>query len=463
EALSWGFTTTHSDTQDVFIERVLDADHYATEDGPRRFTTREARLRIRGGGEEVLRVRETRHGIVISDLDETPRTDGTALSVAMANLAPRDTSAEGLLMLNRARSVAEGGAAAARVTSPPQNLMLADGTGAIGLFLTGRTPIRRAGDGSLPSPGDTAAHGWDGFASPGDMPRWVSPPSGRLVNANNRVAPADHPVFLGRDFPGDWRFRRIHALLDANPRPDAAVMAGMQLDAYSLLAEASLPMLRNLATTGRAREAQQLLAGWTGEMAAGLGQPLIWNAWQRHFMRLVLERAGVPETAASPEFLGQILAGRAPAFCRPDCDGPAARALDAAVEQLSALYGPDMNRWRWGEAHQARFEHPLLRFIPGLSWATRLAVPTAGDGQTVLRATPRGGAEQPFMNVHGAGLRMVADMASPDGLIAITSTGQSGHPMSEHWGDLLPLWAEGRMLRLSREATRTLSRVELWP
>lgn len=463
EALSWGFTTTHSDTQDVFIERVLDADHYATEDGPRRFTTREMRLRIRGGAEETLRVRETRHGIVISDLDETPRMDGTALSLAMANLAPRDTNAEGLLLLNRARSVAEGGAAAARITSPPQNLMLADAQGAIGLFLTGRTPIRRSGGGGLPSPGDTASHGWDGFVSPGDMPHWISPDSGRLVNANNRVAPADHPIFLGRDFPGDWRFRRIQRLLDANPQPDAAVMAGMQLDAFSLLAEASLPMLRNLATTGRAREAQQLLAGWTGEMAAGLGQPLIWNAWQRHFMGLVLQRAGVPETAASPEFLAQILAGRAPAFCRPDCDGPAARALDAAVEQLSALYGPDMNRWRWGEAHQARLEHPLLRFIPGLSWATRLAVPTAGDGQTVLRATPRGGAEQPFTNVHGAGLRLVADMASPDGLLAIIGTGQSGHPLSAHWGDLLPLWADGRMLRLSREAARSLGRVELRP
>lgn len=465
ESIAWGFTTTHADTQDVFIEREIDDERYATEDGPRNFDSRDELIRVRGAGPHVLRIRETRHGPVISDLDETRRRDGTVLAVAMANLAPQDSAAEGLVMLNRAGSVAAAGEAAQRITSPSQNLMVAERAGGIGMFITGRIPRRRAGDGSMPVPGEDGRHDWDGFLPFAELPHRLAPEGGRLVNANNRVAPPDHPAFLGRDWPGDWRFRRIHELLDANPRPNAAVMAGMQLDAVSPLAQASLPLLRGLAVSGPAMIARELFTAWEGEMAAGKPQPLIWNAWARHFLRLALREGGAPESAASPEFLGFLLTDKAPRWCRPDCATLAARALEAAMAELAATHGPDPAAWNWGAAHPAVFEHPLLRFIPLLRDVTRLSVPSAGDGQTVLRGTPRGGfgGSTGYANMHGAGLRLVADMSVPDGLLAVIGTGQSGHPASAHWGDMLPLWRDGTMLRLSREAATVLGRIELRP
>jgi penicillin amidase len=135
--LAWGFTTTHSDTQDIFIE---------TEDAVRR--TRTEIIAVRGAEPVTLVVRETANGPVISDLDETPRQDGRLLSVRMANLEPNDSSARGILMLNRAQDIAEARAAAALIASPPQNLMVADRAGGIAMYLTGRTPIRAEGDGS---------------------------------------------------------------------------------------------------------------------------------------------------------------------------------------------------------------------------------------------------------------------------------------------------------------------------
>ncbi len=461
ESLAWGFTTTQSDTQDVFVERVVDAERYATEDGPRAFEARDELIRVRGAPPVVLRIRETRHGPVISDLDEAPRGDGTVLAVAMANLAPQDTAAEGLLMLNRATSVAMAGEAAARITSPSQNLMVADRAGAIGMWLTGRTPRRRAGDGAWPAPGEAGTHDWDGFVPHADMPHRLAPETGRLVNANNRVQPAEAEPFLGRDWPGDWRFRRIHALLDANPRPNAAVLAGMQRDATSLLAQASLGLLRGLAVQGAAAIAQELLAAWDGEMAANMPQPLIWNAWARRFQALVLRENGVPEGAGSPEFLAFLLAGEAPLWCRPDCTALATRALTESMAELTAEHGNDPAAWQWGAAHPAVFEHPILRFLPVLGALTRLEAASAGDGQTVLRGTPRPGAG--FTSIHGAGLRLVADMAGPDGLLAVIGTGQSGNPASAHWGDMLGWWRDGTMLRLAREPAVVLGRVELRP
>jgi penicillin amidase len=35
------------------------------------------------------------------------------------------------------------------------------------------------------------------------------------------------------------------------------------------------------------------------------------------------------------------------------------------------------------------------------------------------------------------------DLSDPDAAVGVHTTGQSGHPASGHWNDLLPLWAKG--------------------
>ena len=228
--IAWTFTTTGADVQDVFIEAPEDAAH---------FTTRQETIIVRGQNPETLTIRESRHGPIMSDLDDRP---GRVLAVAMANLQPGDTAATGLLALNRARSVSEAGAAAPAISSPVQNLLVADAT-RIGRFVTGRIPIRKAGDGSAPVPGD-GSHDWVGWASGEALPHVIAPASGRLVNANERIAPPDFPVFLGRDWFGDWRARRIETLLDAQGPHTAAGFVRMQMDVRSAFALQILPILR---------------------------------------------------------------------------------------------------------------------------------------------------------------------------------------------------------------------------
>jgi penicillin amidase len=457
ESIAWGFTTTHADTQDVVVERLAGADAYETEHGPRPFALREERIRVLFGAEEALRVRETRHGPVLSDLaDAAPQ--GTAYAVAMANLLPGDTAAAGLLALNRARSLAEARAAASLISAPSQNLVVADRAGAIGLFVTGRIPDRRAGDGSLPVAGHEAP-AWRGVLPFESLPHVERPASGMVANANNRVSPPGHPAFLGRDWHGDWRFRRILELLPGAATPEA--QAAIQTDAVSLLARETLPLLRRLPRPeGTAGIAHDLLRGWEGEMSPGLPQPLIFHAWLAAAGRAALAAGGVPEGAADPrpEFLRHVFAeGNGAAWCgEAGCESLAARAFAEAVGALSARFGDDPARWRWADAHRARFAHPLLHAVP---WLFGADIPTPGDGQTVNR----GGMAADFSHVHGPGLRLVADLASPDGLFAVIATGQSGHPFSRHWMDLTGTWASGGLLRIGRAAEREDGRILLSP
>jgi penicillin amidase len=469
QSLAWGFTTTHSDTQDVFVERLAGPDAYLTPDGPRPFTLREERIAVRGQEEaEVLRVRETRHGPVISDLDPAEAPQGHVLAVAMANLAPEDTAATSLMRLNRATSVAEARGAAALFSSPPQTLLVADAAGRIAQYLVGRTPIRASGDGSLPARGWDGGMDWQGFVPFDAMAHVEDPESGQIANANSRPAPAEHPVFLGRDWYGDWRLRRIRELLAARPRHDAAGFAAMQNDVVSLLAREVLPVLRAVTPpAGLATRAHALLADWDGGMRADAPQPLIHHAWLRRFRQLVLQQGGAPEgTAAGPEFLARLLLdqARGNAWCGSEGCGPLlARALGEAVAELDSAQGSDPAAWRWGSAHVAAFEHPLLRFVPLLGRLTRLEVPTGGDNETLSRGGMREGGANPFAHLHGAGLRMVADLANADGLLVIIATGQSGHPMSDNFASLLQPWQSGDVVRLGRQPEVESGSIRLSP
>ncbi len=193
--IAWTFTTTGADTQDVYLEPPDVA-----------FTTRQERIKVSGQPDTLLTVRETRHGPVISDLNPG---NGPIMAVAMANLQPRDTGATGLLALNHARTVEEAGKAAPLITSPVQNLMVAD-RAKIGLFVTGRVPIRRAGDGWAPVPGTSEIAG----TGPSLMSAETSPGengSGRPAATQNPAGPvATGPIGFGAGAFGPDRAAPAH-------------------------------------------------------------------------------------------------------------------------------------------------------------------------------------------------------------------------------------------------------------
>ena len=71
--------------------------------------------------------------------------------------------------------------------------------------------------------------------------------------------------------------------------------------------------------------------------------------------------------------------------------------------------------------------------------------------------------DENFRQLHGATYRHIFDLADWDRGLATSSPGQSGQPGSPHYGDLLPLWAEGQYfpLAFSRSKVEELTRHKL--
>ena len=451
--IAWTFTTTGADTQDVFEETAYPDGTYAAPDGPEPFRERQEQIAVRGAPDQVLTTRRTRHGPVVSDLSQ-PGGAGPVYAAAIGGLQPGDGAAQGLFALNRAASVAEAGRAGEQMTSPVQNLLVADAQH-IGQFTTGRVPVRRAGDGEWPQPGGDGAHDWIGWASGDKLPHVVDPPSGRIVNANERVAPPDFPVFLGRDWFGDWRARRIRALLGSG-KHGVADFAAMQIDVVSAFAQDLLPTLRAVPRgADLAGRAAALLDGWDGAMTADAPQPLVFNAWVQRFEADVLARAGIPPGAAGPweDSVAWVLSPAGAAWCAGSCAAMLDTALHEAVDALAARYGADPAAWRWGDAHVAVFADPVL---PPLS--ARIAQP--GDDTTIFRGGNRLGA---LGSVHGPGYRGAYDLADLDRSLFMAAPGQSGHPLSRHATDLLRRWRDGAGVTLGRNATPAEATLRLLP
>lgn len=466
--VAWGFTTTHSDTQDLFIEKIDPADpgRYITPDGPRPFAVRGETIRIAGQPDETLTVRETRHGPVLTAPDSAGvAPEGHVLALAFTGLAADDRSAEALYRLNHAADAAAVRAALALHTAPQQNVVYADTAGTMGFLSPGRVPVRRSGDGRVPVPGWTGEHDWIGTIPFDALPQAVDPPSGQFVNANNAVVGPGYPHLLAADWPDPSRARRIEEMLGSG-RHTVEGVAAQQLDAVSLPARDLLPlMLAVSAGDGAAAEALDRLRSWDGTMDRDRPEPLIFEWWLRELVRTLFADELGPAFAAywdlRPRAVRRVLT-EAPAWCddvttepRESCEDALAASLKAALARIAERHGPRPDAWRWGAEHRADLTHRLLGRVPLLAGLFDLSIETDGGAFTVNRGTSRiRDPERPFAHVHGAGLRAVYDLADLDNSRFAIATGQSGNPLSPHWGDLVHAWRDGATLRLAGDRDR---------
>src|SRR5262249_53412025 len=153
---------------------------------------------------------------------------------------------------------------------PGQNAVYADVDGHIGYQCTGLHPVRRAGDGTVPVPGWTGDHEWDGWIPYDELPWSLDPDDGYVVTANQRPHDDSYPWLLGKDFLPAYRARRIAERITERPTHDARSFAAIQMDTVSLPARELLPLLlRTDPATERQREALALLGAWDGRLAAG--------------------------------------------------------------------------------------------------------------------------------------------------------------------------------------------------
>ena len=133
---------------------------------------------------------------------------------------------------------------------------------------------------------------------------------------------------------------------------------------------------------------------------------------------------------------------------RESCSEIAQLSLDDALIWLEETYGAGVTGLRWGDAHQAQHDHPVLG-NSGLGFLVNIRQSTSGGDNTLMRGRTSGQDPNPFANVHAAAYRGVYAFADPESSVFVISTGQSGHPLSRHYDDLGELWRRGEYIPMT--------------
>ncbi|MGB7022615.1 MAG: penicillin acylase family protein [Candidatus Acidiferrales bacterium] len=465
--IAWGLTVFPIDQEDLFLEELNPQNtlEYRTAHGWARMQVVRETFRVRGGKDVTKELEFTVHGPVLWE-------DGKrALALHWVGAEPGTAPYLAGISVDRAHNWPEFLAAMARWKTPPENLVYADGEGNIGEESAGLTPLRKKGNGLLPAPG-WAGYEWAGFVPFSQLPRQFNPRREFIATANNKTIGPNYPYKVGFAWSAD-RIARINQVLDgARDRKralDVNDMAALQNDVVSLPAQ---KLTRLLALSSAANDiALKLLEDWNGSLEMSSPAAALYEIWLRHLRSAILDQIA-PHAQPGSIYLGADSLARLMEDPSADFFGENPNAARGKIlrETLTAAYaefesvGPDPSVRNWGKLHTVRFRH-ALDHLPGLQGLLDLG-PFArpGDGTTV-DATAFTSAN--FDQIAGASYREILDISDWDRSLVVNAPGESGQPGSRHYGDLAPLWRNGKYFPLaySRQAVEhvTTERLELLP
>jgi penicillin amidase len=480
--VAWGVTNMMADTQDLFIERVIDASRYQHGDSEKAFEERIESIEIRPDFPALLhrvppplrvRIRTSVHGPIVSDMFAALQWP-TALR--WAALDADDTSYEAFLRLNYARDWTAFQDALRRLVAPALNMLYADVAGNIGYAGAGRIPVRGKGDGTLPIDGGDVSYEWRGYIPFDEMPRAFNPPSGYLISANNRVVGPDYKYFISSEWAPPARADRIAELLTRRLQVDGKLtvedMMHMQADVVDLQASKLLSlMLRLEARTPLQAEALRYLGGWSGEMSQQSPAAAIFQSWGRH-VRIQLfsddlskfwPRRGESQdindlidsmdsaqvsaalTSDTIDWCSNTLLGH-----KRSCDDLMRASLDMALRELGKLTASDnMADWQWGSIHRSAYDHVPFGSVRILDRVFNRGGETGGSRDSINVAESSFDENRGYVQFIGATMRQVIAIGR-NGVkhLYVNSTGQSGNVVDSHYDDMIASFHTGSYFRL---------------
>jgi penicillin G amidase len=454
--IAWGFTNSAGDWSDLIVIEPVPGDptKYQTPDGPRAFEVVTESIAVTGFAPVPFDVRTTIWGPVVArdHLDRELASRWVAHDPAVLATDPA--------RIAHARSVDEALQTAVGASLAAQNLVVGDTSGRIAWTIYGAIPRRVGFTGDVPTSWADGTHRWDGYLGYDEHPRVVDPADGRLWTANARTVDGAMLEKIGDGgYTDGIRAWMIHDRLKRLDTADERDFFAMQLDDRSLFLDrwrdvllqtlASPPAQGGPAT--RAEAARLVRDTWSGRASPDSAGYRIVRAFRLNVSRMAMESLTAQVKAVTPDFdyttirrlegpLWRLVHERPLHLLDkdyPSWDALLLAALDRTLEPL-ARDGALAAR-TWGEQNTADFAHPLAAAVPQLArWLNMPREPLAGDVYTTRVVSPRSGASERFVASPGHDGTAILHMPG----------GQSGHPLSPHYGDQQRAWVAGDPLPL---------------
>jgi penicillin amidase len=436
EHIAWGVTSGYVDSQDLYIE-----------DSHTVITTRKEIIRIKGEAAEILMVKSSKHGPIISNVTNAKHIT-QLVALKWVALQPGDTTVKSFVDLNYARNWKEFTSALQFFVTPSQNFLYADTQGNIGYYLPGKIPIRKGWTGALPV-ASTEHHEWNGYIPFKRLPHVYNPPEGYLVSANNRITPNTYPYLLTfRWSVPPFRAERIIEMIRKNTPLDISKTKTMQTDTKSNLWLAlRYALLKTAPMDLNSKTGLDLLAKWDGNMDVTSKAASVFSYWYQELISSPLNLDDFP-VKADPLTLLQELKNNS---CYKngielECKTYLSESLQRAMSALIRKQGENINNWQWGNVHHVAFQELAIGKVKMIGWIWNRTIPARGGDYTVDVGTY----DAMTMNqTAGASYRQIIDLSNFNNSFYVIPLGEQDNPFNFHYNNQLKLWANGKYVPMT--------------
>jgi penicillin amidase len=483
--IAWGLTNVGPDTQDLYKLKINPDNplQYEWNGKWRDMTVRDEEIHFGNAKPAVkIQVRETHLGAIINDHEIDDATgepkgfnndDPMALHWTATDPNTPSTILEAVLGLDRAKDWTDFRNAARLWDVPAQNMIYADTQGNTGYQTPGNIPIRAAGEtGLIPSTCASDDCTWKGFIPFDDLPRIYNPKRGYIDTANQAVVPpdyyaqlkqklgdqfgADSNYFISQEWDYGYRGQRITDLLEKNAPHTIATFQAIQGDDTNLSAEELLPYLAKLDFGDPdLDDARDWLGKWDFQMTMDSPQAALYaEFWARLIDNLYNDQLPENDKAdgGSQHMWATLLL-----MDEPDDawwndvrtkdvvekrDDILIRSFKEAYAATVKALGADRDKWKWGSLHTATFvSNPLglsgISLIEGMVNRGPVAV---NGGAAEVNATNWDASSGGFAVQSLPSMRMIVDLGDLTQSVTMHTTGESGHPYSPHYSDMIDSW-----------------------
>lgn len=487
DEMAWSFTNIMADDTDFFLE-IVDpedrgryvVDSLVTEEAVyQEFTKSREIIKVKDKDDEVLELRYTKHGPVISDI--YPNSELTSNQVITMRWTGQDVSNEfrALYEINWSDNFQDFKDALPYFGVPGQNFMYADVDGNIAMFSTGHLPIR-SGNKILVRNGWDPSQDWQGFIPIEEMPHVINPEKGWIANANNKITTDSYKHYIASFWEPPSRIERINEFLTQHEKLTSTLFAELQNDSYSKFAEQTVPIILNVITAQSIYNfdnAVSYLDNWDYKYEKNATAASIFDV----FMLKLTENTLRDEMGdqAYQNFIyhvnipirtmTELLQDSSALF--DDVHTPEVetksdmvlKSMQDALLFLSNSLGQETLEWRWEQLHTITFAPPLFAQAaqePDASTSLKLIVnnllssgpfPVEGHGMSVNNGQYSW--QKPYEMVLGASIRRIVDLSNMSSTLSVIPTGQSANPLSRHFGDQTELWLNGQYRIFYQDST----------
>jgi len=480
EHIAWGITLAYTDVEDIFIEKqdVTDPERYEYRGELKKYDAIQEIIPVKGEANHVENIRQTIHGPLIGSVTEN---SSQTIALCSKSLQP-NTIMGGFFDINQAENWDGFSKGVEKIKAPQLNIVYSDVKGNIGMYVSGRVPVRNKGGGGVPVSGWTGEFDWISEIPHDEMPHVLNPKCGYVISCNNKITDDSYPHYLGNSFMNGYRAARIEEKFKGLSKIDFQLVQDLHMDFHSIpgkrIKDGLISGLRT--AKPKAQKLIDILNKWDNNLdEESIGGTvyqvflfrLIKNIVQPHLgQTLTAKYLGIgdhPLLLPVNELLGHSTEAVIRIFQNSDSKWvPSGKSALSLIEKslvesclwLEENMGYEASGWKWGNIHQAEFQHSLSVKKPLHQVFNKGPYPIGGDTDTVHQS-----AYNPSAPYHSTSWcpsnRFIVDVGNWDASLAVSPPGQSGVLGSGHYDDMVSLWRKGEYIPMpwSREKVEELA------